>query len=384
MTVAIVHDYLTQRGGAERVVLSMLRAFPDAPVYTSFFDPDRTFPEFATADIRPLRLNRLAILRRRHRLAFPFLAQSFSSLEVDADVVLCSSSGWAHGVGTPSAKIVYCHSPARWLYEPERYWGGSTQMVPRLALAAARPRLLRWDRRAAGASTRYLTVSQAARAKIHRAYGIDPEVVYPPPGLTVDGPEQEVEGLGPGYYLCVARMLAYKNISAVIDAFAGFGERRLVVVGAGPEARRLRRSAPGNVRFLGAVSDAHLRWLYANAAAVVSAAYDDLGLTPLEAASFAKPSIALRAEGSLETVLDGETGVFFDAPSADAIRAAVERASSRRFDERALRTHALRFSEAEFISRLRAVVAEAAAVPQNGHRTPVPPDFAHAANQARA
>jgi len=116
-TVAIVHDYLTQRGGAERVVLAMHRAFPAAPIYTSLYEPDLTFPEFRDLDVRPSYLNRSQTLRRQHRLAAPLLAHAFSKLQIKEDVVLCSSSGWAHGVHTTGTKLVYCYCPARWLYK---------------------------------------------------------------------------------------------------------------------------------------------------------------------------------------------------------------------------------------------------------------------------
>src|SRR5262245_17315694 len=109
MNVALAHDYLTQRGGAERVVLSLASAFPEAPLYTSLFDPQATYPGFRDVDVRPLRLNRVQLFRRNHRLAFPLLAPAFSSLRLDADVVVCSSSGWAHGIHSEGRSIVYCH-----------------------------------------------------------------------------------------------------------------------------------------------------------------------------------------------------------------------------------------------------------------------------------
>jgi glycosyltransferase involved in cell wall biosynthesis len=265
-------------------------------------------------------------------------------------------------VGAPRGqKIVYCYSPARWLYEPFRYFGRSSWTLSRLVLATLRPALLRGDRAAARTAVRYLTVSETARAKVFGAYGIDPEVVYPPPGLRTQGIARSLDGIEPGFFLCVARMLAYKNIPAVIGAFDGLVGRRLVVVGTGPEERRLRELANGDVRLLGAVRDAQLRWLYMNAAGVVSAAYDDFGLTAIEAASFGKPCVALRAEGLLETVLEGETGVFFDVPEPEAIREALELVSTLPFDERALRAHAQRFSEARFIARLRGIVTEVVA-----------------------
>ncbi len=121
--VAITHDYLTQRGGAERVVLDLAAAFPNSLVYTSLYQPSATFPEFEALDIAPLILNRSALLRRHHRLAFPLLAPAFSALHLHNPVVVCSSSGWAHGVHVEGRKVVYCHTPARWLYQTDRYLG---------------------------------------------------------------------------------------------------------------------------------------------------------------------------------------------------------------------------------------------------------------------
>ena len=121
--VALVHDYLTQRGGAERVVLAMRRAFPSAPLYTSLYDPQGTFPEFQDAEVRTSSLNRIPGLRQHHRAALPLLAPTFSRFRIDAGVALCSSSGWAHGARVTGRKVVYCHTPARWLYQSDRYLG---------------------------------------------------------------------------------------------------------------------------------------------------------------------------------------------------------------------------------------------------------------------
>ena len=121
--IAIAHDYLTQRGGAERVVLSMARAFPESPIYTTLYEPELTYPEFTDLDIRVSRLNAIGVLRRNHRLALPVLSLASSMINIDADIVVVSSSGWAHGFSTRGRKLVYCHSPARWLYQRETYLG---------------------------------------------------------------------------------------------------------------------------------------------------------------------------------------------------------------------------------------------------------------------
>jgi glycosyltransferase involved in cell wall biosynthesis len=353
--VAIVHDYLTQRGGAERVVLSMLKAFPGAPLYTSLYEPDGTFPEFRSADVRTLILDRLAPLRRRHRLALPLLARAFSSLEVSADVVLCSSSGWAHGTTVRGRKIVYCHSPARWLYQAERYLGDSGRLA-RTSLRVLRPYLLRWDRNAARTADGYLANSRFVGRQVAALYGIEPHVVPPPYTLDPADAGRASELLEPGYFLSVTRLLPYKNVDVVVTAFRGLPARRLVVVGTGPEEARLRALASPNVRFLGSVSDEELRWLYANCSGVVAAAHEDYGLTPLEAAAFGKPAAVLRWGGFLDTVVEGRTGVFFDAPRPEAVQSAVVEVAAREWDASAVRSRAESYSEERFVERLREVV----------------------------
>lgn len=359
--VAVVHDYLTQRGGAERALLSMLGAFPGAPLYTSLYEPPATFPEFGAVEVRTLRINRLGALRRHHRWGLPVLAGAFSRLEVEADVVVCSSSGWAHGTTVHGRKVVYCYSPARWLYQPERYRGAGHR-TGRAALAALRPSLLRWDRRAAASADRYLTLSTAVRDRIRAVYGIEAEVLPPPHGMDPDGPQREVPGVEPGFALCVARLLPYKNVDAVAGAFAGPGTQRLVVVGTGPLAGPLRAAAGRRVAFLGSVTNEELRWLYAGCSAVVAASYEDYGLTPLEGAAFGKPAVVLRWGGFLDTVVEGRTGVFFDRPEPAAIRGALRRASRTAWLPGEIRSHAGSFSQERFARRLQDIVEEEAGV----------------------
>jgi glycosyltransferase involved in cell wall biosynthesis len=362
MEVALVHDYLTQRGGAERVVLSMLKAFPEAPLYTSLYAPRTTFPEFGNAEIRTLATNRVPLFQRHHRLALPFLAPAFSRLRVRADVVLCSSSGWSHGVETDGRKIVYCYTPARWLYQKERYLGnGNANWLRRTALYALRSSLCRWDKRAAVRAHRYLTSSTAVQAQIREVYGIDAEIIPPPLPIEVRGPQQKPDGLDPGFFLCVSRLLPYKNVDAVVEAFSRLPTEQLAVVGTGPEETRLRATAPTNARFLGAVEDEELRWLYNNTAGVIAASYEDYGLTPLEGAASGCPSAVLRWGGFLDTVVDGVTGVFFEKPEPAMIGAAVKRLRREEWSKETLQAHARGFSEEAFLARLREVVREEAA-----------------------
>lgn len=357
MTVAIVHDYLTQRGGAERVVLSIARAFPDAPVYTSLYEPEATFEEFKSIDVRALPLNRNGLLRRHHRLALPLLASSFSRARVHADVVVCSSSGWAHGVGSRGQKVVYCHTPARWLYQTDQYLGHG-HSLKRLVLESLRPALANWDRQAAASARRYVANSTVVQRRIHELYGIEAALLPAPHSIDPTGPHEPVPGLSRRFFLCVTRLLPYKNVDAVLAAFAGLPDERLVVAGAGPDRERLERSAPPNTAVIGTVTDPQLRWLYANCEALVAASYEDYGLTPLEAAAFGKPTVALRWGGFLDTVREDRTGVFFDTPDASAIRDAVRRVGAHRWRPDILTSHSRQFDERRFITRLREIVDE--------------------------
>ena len=354
---ALVHDYLTQRGGAERVVLALAAAFPGSPVHTSLYDPDGTFPEFSELDIRTLPLDRVAALRSHHRLALPVLAPAFSRLNVEAEVAVCSSSGWAHGASVSGRKVVYCHTPARWLYQSDRYLAGQSRASASM-LSLMAPSLRRWDQRAAASADRYLVNSNAVRRRVSELYGIDAEVVPPPVDVDPHGAQEPVADIEPGFVLCVSRLLPYKNVEAVTAAFGLLPGQRLVVVGDGPLADQIASPAPPNVTVLGNVSDANLRWLYASSTGLVAASYEDFGLTPVEAASFGKPTAALRWGGFLDTTVEGSTGVFFDEPLPRLIADAVDRMSTVPWATDTLTTHARLFSRQRFVQRILAIVAE--------------------------
>lgn len=354
--VALVHDYLTQRGGAERVVLSMLRAFPGAPLYTSLYEPRSCYPQYRDVQVRPSPLNSAAVLRRRHRLAFPLLASSFSSRVIDADVTLISSSGWAHGAHTTGRKIVYCHAPARWLYQREHYLH-DRGTAARVLLASMQGRLRTWDVAAALSADQYLVNSTVVKQRVQDAYGRDAEVVHPPHSIDVGGRQRPMPGLTPGYMLCVARLQAYKNVDTVVRAMRQLPDVELVVVGTGPSLPHLERLAGRNVRFVGEVSDSRLRWLYANAGVLLAASHEDFGLTPVEAAAFGVPTVALRAGGYLDTVVEHRTGLFFDELAPDEVAVAADKALASDWDRRSIAAHADRFSEHHFIARLRALTA---------------------------
>ncbi len=348
MRVAIAHDYLTQRGGAERVVLSMLKAFPHAPLVTLFHAPDQTYPEFREANVTPSRLNAFPLFRTDPRKAFPLLPAATRLLPTpEADVLVISSSGWAHGVRTDAPKIVYCHNPPRWIYQSDEYLSGLGR-GPRLAARAGKRALRRWDQAVAREASLYVANSTSVARRIRAVYGIEPRVLFPPSSLDVDGPQEPVPGVRPGFWLTVARGRAYKNTDLVSRAVLEVSGAELVVVGVSGSSDR--------VHGVGRVSDAELRWLYANCRGLLSASHEDFGLTPIEANRFGKPAVVVKTGGFLDTVVQGVNGHFFSEASVDAVRRAL--LTLPELDPSAIRAHADRFSEPRFIASLHALVDE--------------------------
>ncbi|WP_299447234.1 glycosyltransferase [uncultured Phycicoccus sp.] len=355
--VAIAHDYLTQRGGAERVVLAMARAFPEARIHTTLYEPGTTYPEFADHDIVTSPLNRIGPVRRDHRVGLPLFAPAASAMTVDADVTLVSSSGWAHGFRHTGRSIVYCHSPARWLYQSATYLGGSpARSAKGVALLAMRPPLRRWDANAARRNDRYLANSRIVQSRIRSTYGIDADVVPAPHSMDPAAAQEPVPALADwadqGWLLVVSRLLPYKNVDAVVEAVRGT-DLRLVVVGDGPGREALLARMPGNVRLVSGISDAQVRWTYAHSRLLVAPSIEDYGLSPLEAAAFGVPSLTLGAGGYLDTVRDGVTGRYVERADPALLRAGALESLARPFDPEILRAHAAGFAEAGFATRLR-------------------------------
>lgn len=338
-SVAIVHDYLNQPGGAERVVLAMSGLWPDAPIYTSLYRADSTFPAFGATDVHTSALHWLPI-DGGFRNLFPFYPAAFRSFgPLEYDTVISSSSGWAHTVRTAQGAFhaVYCHAPARWLYGSEH-------------LADVRKRALRpfvralqsWDRDAARRIHLYIANSNEVRRRIRHQYGVDAPVVYPPVDIERFTPQARGERL-----LVVSRLLPYKHVDAIVDVAtrAGIG---LDVVGTGPCLEDLRRRAGPTVRFHGRLPDQDVRWLMQGCRALCIAGREDFGITSVEANAAGKPVVALAAGGSLETLEEGVTGAFFTRHDPDEILAAIRRCDRIETSPEALAGAARRFSRHAF------------------------------------
>lgn len=350
--VALAHDYLNQRGGAERVALELAEMHPGAVLSTSLFRPESTFPAFGRHAIRTSFLDRLPV-DRGFRALLPLFPAAMRDLgPVEAEVLISSSSGWSHGIRTTpdTFHAVYCHNPARWLYGADYMGAGSRrQALAGPALGALR----RWDQRAAARADLYIANSESTRSRIRRVYGRDAVVVPPPVDLERFTPKPRGERL-----LVVSRLLPYKRVDVIVHAATQAG-LPLDVVGEGPMLETLRAAAGPTVEFHGKVGDSVVTELMQNCRALCLPGEEDFGITPVEAQAAGKPVVAYGAGGALETVAEGFTGAFFKTQTPTAFLGALEQADALETTPDHIALHAQQFSRRAFRSRMAWAIAVA-------------------------
>jgi glycosyltransferase involved in cell wall biosynthesis len=362
--VAVVHDWLYTLGGAERVLKAILRCFPSADLYCLFDVLDdagrKTIGyERSTTSF----LQRLPWIRRHHRSYLPLMPLAIEQIDLRAyDVVISSSYAVAKGVitGPNQLHISYVHSPMRYAWDLQHEYLEHSGLQTGIKGSIVRWLLHRmriWDVRTANGVDHYIANSRFVARRIRKLYGRTATVIYPPVRLPAVLPDVIKES----FFLTASRLVPYKNVRAIVDAFAHLPDQQLVVVGSGPEYADLCRRAGTNVRMLGHVDDAALGDLMARAAAFIFAAEEDFGIVPVEAQACGTPVIALGRGGARETVITEDklpTGVFFAEPSSPHIAEAVTYflAQKDRFRPEACRDNAQRFSEQRFDQELRLFV----------------------------
>jgi glycosyltransferase involved in cell wall biosynthesis len=349
--VVLAHDYLNQRGGAERVALELARMWPRAPMLTALYRPESTFPEFRRHRIWASFLDRLPVDRRFRGLLplYPIAFESFG--RVDADLVICSTSGFAHGLQTTgrTRRVVYCHSPARWLYSRDYLRAWSAGAVAATPLFGA---LRAVDRRAARRADVYVANSHNVRRRIKAAYGIDTAAVVPPP-VDVERFTPRARGRR---LLTVSRLLPYKRLDVLVEA-ANRARLELDVVGDGPQRRQLRDLAGPTITFHGSLDDRSVTQLMESCRAYCTPGVEDFGITSVEAQAAGKPVVAFADGGALETVTEGFTGTFFSEWNADSLLAALRRADGLDASPEQIAQQAKRFSCATFRHRLEEAIS---------------------------
>ena len=361
--VALVHDWLTGMRGGERCLEAFCELFPDAPLFTLLHVPGSVSPTIERRRIVTSFVQRLPAAATRYRHYLPLFPAAVRSLSLAGhDLVISLSHCVAKGVRVPpgALHLCYCFTPMRYVWDLEADYARDAGWLTRLALPPVAAALRRWDRRTDGVDE-FAAISRHIAERIDRVYGRPSTVIHPP----VDVERFRVADTIEDYYLVVSALVPYKRVDLAVAA-AGRLDRRLLVVGAGPEEARLRGLAGPGVRFLGWRPDAEVAELYARCRALLFPSVEDYGIVPLEAAAAGRPTIALARGGALETMVgldaapEPPTAVFFAEPTVEALAAAMRtfEAAASRFDPRALRARAARFDRPRFLRRVREYVDE--------------------------
>ncbi len=355
MKLALVHDYLIQDGGAERVLRAFAAIWPEAPIFVLFHDKKR-WREFRGRSINTSVLQKLPGVISYYRWTLPLMPAATEHHDLsEFDIVLSSSSAFAKGVVTrPDAlHICYCHTPTRYLWtETHSYIKDlRTNRVVKFFLPFVLTSLRMWDRTSALRVDRFLANSQTVAGRIKKYYDREAEVVYPP----VDCAQFYVSDKIGNYFLAGGRLVAYKRFDLVIEVFNRLG-LPLIIFGTGPYEDRLRALAKKNVTFLGRVSDKERAKLFSEAIAFINPQLEDLGLMPLESMASGRPVVAYARGGALETVREGVTGTFFQEQTWEDLLDCVINFKPEKFSSSEIRKWALQFDLIPFKERMREYV----------------------------
>jgi glycosyltransferase involved in cell wall biosynthesis len=357
--VALVHDFLLDLRGAERVFAAMCDAWPEADLFTAVYDEKGTEGRFAHRRVHSSFLQRLRPTARTFRPLLPLYPHAIESLDLRGyDTVVSSSSAWAHGVlvDPGAVHVCYCHNPFRYAWTEREATLRARSALVRPALRFLLNRWRQWDWIAAQRVDRYVANSGVTAARVRRYLGREADVLHPPVE-TERFSAAPPDALGE-HYVVLAELMAHKRIDVAVHAFNAL-RRPLVVVGDGPELRRLRRLAGPTVSFTGRVSDEEVARVLRTSRALVVTATEEFGIAAVEAQASGRPVIALAEGGVLENVVEGETGVFYERNDPEALGAAVAAFDPLTVDPAACVASARRFTVERFQAGLGQVVARA-------------------------
>lgn len=368
MKIALVHDELVRRGGAEQVTLLMHKAFPDAPIYTSCYNPDNTYPDFKQCDIRTSWLNKFVQSEKwLKRLFYPFSIWAMQNIDLsDYDLVFISTTNCAKYVKvSPNTLFVsFCHYPFRLAWFPESYQQvAMSQGIKKFFYKFVVSRLRSVDYKAAQRIDSYITNTPEIKKIIEDCYNPKKEIQVIPASISCANfyvSKKPTED----YYLVVSRIESYKKVDLVIEAFNQLPKKKLIIIGKGSQKKMFQRMANSNIEFMEGISKEKLADLYANCKAFIFPQEEDYGLTPIEANASGRPVIAYAKGGVLYTTIPfiknskKSTSVLFDRQTIDSLIGAINLADSLEFDPDFIRNHAEGYDEGLFIDKIRTSIIE--------------------------
>lgn len=356
MKIALVHDYLNQYGGAERVLEVFCEMFPEAPVYTLFYDKEKTLGRFDGRIKATSFLNKKAVIEN-HRRFIPLmpLAASCMNLGKEYDVILSSTAGYGKGIQNREGvkHIAYCHTPLRYAWERSKYFNWSP--IRQFLAAPAFWYLRKWDWRAGQKPDVLLANSKYIAAKIKNYYQREAEVVYPPVDLKMFYWDSKIKN--DNYFLAAGRLLHYKRFDLIIQAFNKLN-LPLIIVGEGPELKNLKSIAKSSkIYFLPFADEDKLRILYNEAEALIFPQEEDFGLIAAEAQACGTPVIAFHEGGAREIVKEGATGILFREQTVRDLTLAIKKFLLSSFDKKTISESAARFSKTKFKSKILKIIS---------------------------
>lgn len=355
--VALVHDNFAQMGGAEKVAETLYRLLPEADLYSTLAVRERLSAELQRAEIRTTWMQRLPRLQNYYRHYFLLYPFAIESLDLSSyDIIVSSCFGYAKGVRrrADALHVCYCHTPARWVWRYEDYAAREQfSSLKRAVLPTLLGGLKQWDLRAARRPDYFIANSRVVAQRIEDAYRREAVVIPPPIDVNRFQPSAEQED----YYLVLSRLTAYKRLDLAVEACTRL-RRRLVVIGDGPDRRRLENMAGPTVTFMGRQPDAVVERYVTRCQALLFPGEEDFGMVPLEVNAGGRPVIAYRGGGAIETVVEGETGLFFEEPTVTSLAAAIWEFEGCSWNQQTLRRHAEQFDEAVFARRFASFLGQ--------------------------
>lgn len=355
MKVAIITDWLTSRGGAEKVIFDILKVYPNAEIFTSIYNPKK-FPELKDSKVHTSFIDKIPFAKKMHPLFITMMPLAFESFDLSKfDLVISSNVACSKGVITkPSTlHISYCHTPMRFA------WDGCHEYIklfpiPKFlkGLASKKIHKLRiWDKIASQRVDKFIANSKHVQKRIKKYYQSDAKVIYP--GIKIEKYSKQKKE---DYYLSYGRLISYKKFDITIKAF-NKTQRNLIVIGDGPLLKELKKlNTNPNTKFLGYVSKETLTKTISKAKALIFPQEEDFGLTPIEAQSLCTPVIAYRKGGATETVIENKTGIFFDQQTSKSLNSCIKEFESKNFDQREIHSNATKFDTKNFQKNLKEFV----------------------------
>ena len=380
--VALIHDFLLDLRGAERVFAAICDAWPDADVFTAVYDPRGTEGRFSDRNVHTSFLQRLRPTSSTFRALLPFYPHAVESFDLRGyDTVISSSSAWAHGalVDPGAVHVCYCHNPFRYAWTEREATLQARGPLVRSALRLLLSQWRQWDWIAAQRVDRYVANSRTTAERVRGYLGRESTVLYPP---------VEIDRFTPGpvgtYYVVLAELMAHKRIDIAVEAFTRLG-LPLVVIGDGPEGRRLRRIAGPSVSFAGRVPDERVAEILAGARALVVTAVEEFGIAAVESLAAGRPVIALGEGGVLESIEPGVTGAFYARNDPASLAETVLEFDALAVDPATCQAAAEHFSVRRFQDRLASIVADATSderPPRTGERSVLQAGLLHGARRS--